>query len=335
MARTKQEVDKQAIQQARLYLVKFAVGELKMAESKAKELAAQVFILARSNPSIYNASSESIFKCVMLAHKMDLNLFQFPAPEAYLIMRKGELCLDVDYRTILQAIYDGGKISFVSVHVVLQDDDFSVKWNKYGEQEIERGSAMQKDRTNLENWQAVYGVCTLSNGEKILMPVMYADEINKVRNASSSYKNDIKKNTTNSPWIKWYERMIVKTYIKTQAKTLPVGRGRARQLIELDSKEDVGRMKLDAESNDIIDVDPVKTEKQSARKTKANLSKMRKAQEAEIVTLKDKVVKAKGILANAKNEDDWEAKFKKFDPEVRKELKKEIKGFEDDQDEHE
>ena len=127
---------------------------------------------------------------------------------AYLVPRKGSICLDISYMGLLHLAMSTGSIEFGQAKLVYEKDTYENvgidkppihKSNTFG------------DRGNLVG---VYCVVRTNTGA-YLTEEMTIDEVNQIKNRSESAKKG------NSPWITDYFEMVRKTVIKRASKYWP------------------------------------------------------------------------------------------------------------------
>jgi len=140
---------------------------------------------------------------------------------AYLVPRKGAICLDISYRGLLKLATDTGIVSSMKAELVYENDDF--QYRGFHEKPLYSGNPF-KDRGALIG---VYAMANLADGS-VLVEIMSMDEVNKIRDDSEAYKSAKKAGgykLDNNVWVKYYGEMVKKTAIKRCYKTLPTSKG--------------------------------------------------------------------------------------------------------------
>lgn len=127
---------------------------------------------------------------------------------AYLVPRKGSICLDISYMGLLHLAMSTGSIEFGQAKLVYEKDTYENvgidkppihKSNTFG------------DRGNLVG---VYCVVRTNTGA-YLTEEMTIDEVNQIKSRSESAKKG------NGPWVTDYFEMVRKTVIKRASKYWP------------------------------------------------------------------------------------------------------------------
>lgn len=130
--------------------------------------------------------------------------------EAYLVPRKGKICLDPSYMGLVKLATDTGSIVWVQARLVHERDDFTVtgidsqpehKFSPFGD----RGPIV-----------GVYCVAKTKDGAYLTEP-MSIDEVYAIRDRSEAYKANPKK----TPWFTDEGEMIKKTCVKRAQKMWP------------------------------------------------------------------------------------------------------------------
>jgi recombination protein RecT len=148
-----------------------------------------------------NSLRSAIFNIALTGATLNPALHQ-----AYLVPRKGKVCLDISYRGLVKIATDSGGVIDVDATVVRDHDEF------YYEQGL---TPALKHIPCIEGdpggFKFVYAIATLHNGIKKFI-VLSKDEIEKVK-ATSQAKS--------GPWSEWYDEMARKTAVKKLYKLLP------------------------------------------------------------------------------------------------------------------
>ncbi len=163
---------------------------------------------------------------------------------AYLIPRKGKVCLDISYQGLKQLAVDCGAIVFCHTDIVYSNDDFIL--NGIDKEPTHKFKPFSSSRGDI-----VGGYCTAKTAAgDFVTSIMDIEEINKIKSRSESF---IKKS---GPWITDEKEMIKKTIIrrayKSWTKSSPEKAERLAKAIELDDDyiETTASQVIDAPSDD-------------------------------------------------------------------------------------
>lgn len=134
---------------------------------------------------------------------------------AYLIPRKGVVCLDISYRGLVHIAMTSGIIEWCQAHVFRANDHFELQG--VCSEPVHRYSpfASIKDRGEIKG---VYCVAKTKCGD-FLTTTMRIDEVNEIMERSTSFIAWQKDNLKLTPWVTDFEEMAKKTVIKRGAKT--------------------------------------------------------------------------------------------------------------------
>lgn len=130
--------------------------------------------------------------------------------QAYLIPRKGKICLDPSYMGLCKLATDTGSIVWVQSSLVHEKDHFEIVG--VDEKPIHNYNPFSKDRGEVVG---VYCTAKIHNGD-YLTTAMDMDEIKKIRDGSEAVKSG-----KGSPWDTWFGEMAKKTVIRRAFKTWP------------------------------------------------------------------------------------------------------------------
>jgi len=140
---------------------------------------------------------------------------------AYLIPRKGQICLDLSYMGLVYLAVKSGSVSWVQAEIVRETDTFTL-------QGIDKAPIHAfdpfKERGKIIG---VYSVAKLPSGD-FLTETMPLSDVYEIRNRSDAWKNSGK-----GPWLTDEGEMIKKTVIKRASKLWPTGDGRLGEAIEV------------------------------------------------------------------------------------------------------
>jgi phage RecT family recombinase len=147
---------------------------------------------------------------------------------AYLVPRKGVICLDVSYRGLVKLATDAGAIEWAKAVLVYEGDTFN--WRGPAEAPEHVADVFDDKRIDaanpLNNLKGGYCLAKLVSGG-FMVDVMTAGEILEVRDSSMA---------KTGPWKgKWAGEMAKKTLVKRASKSWPQSNGRQRldQAIEI------------------------------------------------------------------------------------------------------
>ena len=129
--------------------------------------------------------------------------------EAYLIPRKGVVCLDISYMGLLKMAMQDGCILWGQARVVRETDVFEMQG--ISQEPVHKYAVFATDRGPVVG---AYVVVKLPNGD-FLTHAMPISAIESIRNRSESWKKN------NGPWVTDTEEMMKKTVIKQASKTWP------------------------------------------------------------------------------------------------------------------
>lgn len=147
------------------------------------------------------------------------------AQYAALVPRDGAVCLDIMYRGLIKIATDMGSIRWVQAELVYKADTFT--FNGRTAAPVHTADVFSKERGEVIG---VYCVAKTVDGD-ILTETMSADEVNEIRDRSSSWQAFAAKKIKSSPWGSDWGEMAKKTVIKRARKTWPettIARGSER-----------------------------------------------------------------------------------------------------------
>ncbi len=133
---------------------------------------------------------------------------------AYLVPRKGEVCLDVSYRGYIHLAIDAGAIKWAQAEIVCEKDKFKL---------VGVGKAPQHEFDYFgDRGQCVgaYCVAETTSGSH-LVTVMSIEEIFEIRDRSEAWKAYQIDSSKKNPWVTDPAEMSRKTVIRRAAKTWP------------------------------------------------------------------------------------------------------------------
>ena len=137
------------------------------------------------------------------------------AKQAYLVPRKGVICLDVSYMGLLHIAVDSGSIRWGQAELVYSSDTFRLVG--VDKQPLHERDPFAKERGDVVG---VYVVVKTCDGD-YLTTAMSTDEINNIRDRSESYKAFVEGKAKSAIWASDWGEMAKKTVIKRAYKTWP------------------------------------------------------------------------------------------------------------------
>jgi recombination protein RecT len=137
--------------------------------------------------------------------------------QAYLVPRKGIICLDISYMGLLDIAVQSGSILWGQARVVHAKDTFEM--TGVDRPPVHKFSPFEKFETRGEIIGA-YVVVKTPDGD-YLTEAMSLEEIVAIRNRSEAWKAYEKDKTKVNPWVTDFSEMAKKTVIKRAAKTWP------------------------------------------------------------------------------------------------------------------
>lgn len=159
-------------------------------------------------------NQDSLKRAILNVAAIGLSLNPYKA-EAYLIPRKGKVCLDISYRGYIQLAASLGAIKKVDVELVHKNDDFkymgvdAAPRHDFNPFEADRGPVI-----------GGYVIAKLGNDE-LKFTFMTIEEIETIRDRSESWIAYKKKGVT-TPWNTDRAEMIKKTLIRRARKLWPM-----------------------------------------------------------------------------------------------------------------
>lgn len=171
---------------------------------------------------------------------------------AYLVPRKGEVCLDISYKGLMHLAQDTGSIVWVHVDIVMEKDTFEL--GLAGERPLHKLNPFQKDRGKQEG---AYCVAKLHDGSYMTV-TMGMEDIFEIRDQSEAYKAYKSGKVSQCPWVNFESEMIKKTVIKRAYKFWPKADVRFKKAIEVVNEHEG----IDFQNNeDVIEYKPIDYER--------------------------------------------------------------------------
>jgi len=176
-----------------------------------ERIIANFYSLFRKNPKLADCEPMSVLAGFMQIIQLGLE----PNIHAYLIpfydsdKKRYFAQMIMDYRGVINLVRRSGEIKDVYANPVYEKDEFDYC---YGSTQFLKHKPTLGDRGKII---AFYSVAKFTSGETSFKVISKAD-VDKVMNVSPS------KNSSYSPWKKWYEEQGNKTVIKKHGKFLPL-----------------------------------------------------------------------------------------------------------------
>lgn len=140
---------------------------------------------------------------------------------AYLVPRKGRVCLDISYRGYIQLAVDEGAIKWAIAEIVYATDKFELRG--LGQEPVHVRQPFASDRGEPVG---AYCVAKTHDGE-FITTTMSRDEIIVIRDRTESWISHIEKGKT-TPWQTDGAEMWKKTVIRRASKSWPMTDTRTR-----------------------------------------------------------------------------------------------------------
>ena len=135
--------------------------------------------------------------------------------QAYLVPRKGAICLVISYMGLLDLAIQSGSILWGQAELVYAADKFVLRG--FDEPPTHERDPFKPDRGELVG---VYVVVKTKDGD-YLTATMTALEVFAIRDRSDAWKAYVKDNNKTCPWVTDSGEMVKKTIIKRAYKTWP------------------------------------------------------------------------------------------------------------------
>ncbi|HGJ5883907.1 recombinase RecT [Arsenophonus sp.] len=129
--------------------------------------------------------------------------------EATLIVRKQKVVYMPMVDGVIKRARQSGQVANIIAKVVYAQDEFEYVIDENGEHLTHRPAFVDGDEV-----VKVYAFAKLNSGE-LVVEVMSRADVEKIRDTVQSAKYD------SSPWVKWFDRMALKTVIHRLARRLP------------------------------------------------------------------------------------------------------------------
>ncbi|HDL7826218.1 TPA: recombinase RecT [Yersinia enterocolitica] len=136
---------------------------------------------------------------------------------AYLVPRKGAICLDISYMGLMHIAQQSGAIKWCQSAIVRKNDRFM-------RTSIDRPPTHEfNEFDTIEQRGEVVGAYTVVKTDEgdYLTHTMRAEDIFSIRDRSEAWKKYLSDNTKRCPWVTDEEQMILKTVVKQATKYWP------------------------------------------------------------------------------------------------------------------
>lgn len=170
-----------------------------------------------ANPYLQNIAVGSIqsFKDA-ITNVSAIGLTLNPArKQAYLVPRKGKVCLDISYMGLIDMALSTGSVLWAQASVVYTGDTFTL--HGYDKPPSHDHDPFAEDRGEK---RGVYVVAKTRDGD-YLTHCMSIAKVNSIRDRSEAWKSYVADNSKKCPWVTDAEEMEKKTCIKQASKYWP------------------------------------------------------------------------------------------------------------------
>lgn len=173
------------------------------------EFATQIILGADYLQSVAKKAPQTLIDAVINVAAIGISLN--PAKKhAYLVPRKGKICLDISYMGLMDLAIQSGSIKWAQAEVVYENDNFEII--SIDRAPVHKRDPFKKDRGEMVG---VYVVAKTADGD-YLTDTMTKEEIDSIMNRSESVKSG-----KASPWKTDYTEMAKKTVVKRAQKYWP------------------------------------------------------------------------------------------------------------------
>jgi recombination protein RecT len=178
------------------------------------EFAIQAICASEYATKIARANPQSVRDAVTNIAAIGISLN--PAKkQAYLVPRKGGICLVISYMGLLDLAIQSGSILWGQAELVYQADEFIM--HGFDQPPEHRRLPFSRERGPLVG---VYVVVKTHSGD-YLTATMTAEEVFAIRDRSDAWKAYVADNSRKCPWVTDEGEMVKKTVIKRAYKTWP------------------------------------------------------------------------------------------------------------------
>lgn len=144
---------------------------------------------------------------------------------AYLIPRKGKVCLDVSYMGLMKLATDSGSIKWVQSGMVHENDTFTDNGPGNAPNHAYSPFAKPSERGP---YVGAYCVAKTADGD-FLTTTMPIDELEGIRAKSESWKKN-----KSGPWLEFFTEQCKKTVVRRGSKMWPRSTGSERMAVAVD-----------------------------------------------------------------------------------------------------
>ncbi len=160
-------------------------------------------LATQKNPALLKCTPSSILSAIVEIASTGLTLNSFYG-HASLVPYKGQAVLIPEYKGMIEAAINSGKIINMFAEVVYENEPFKIQ--KGSSPEIEHELNFPRGKKII----MAYSVAVFTNGSKSI-EILDKDEIDKRMNCAK----------TKNIWNEWYKEMAIKTVIRYHYKFLP------------------------------------------------------------------------------------------------------------------
>ena len=177
--------------------------------------------------------------------------------QAYLVPRKGKICLDIGYMGLIDLAVDAGSIFWAQAHIVRKNDVF--KLNGFDKPPLHEYEPFAETDARGPVVGA-YVIVKTHDGDYLTHPMAIA-KIHEIRNRSEAWKKYLTDKSKICPWATDEEEMIKKTVVKQAYKYWPKTErssrlDRAIHLLNTDGGEGISQTNS-APAGECVDLAPV------------------------------------------------------------------------------
>jgi len=212
----------------------FTSARVDMSMKFANEANFALQLLGQSDYLLKVASSnrQSLSDAVMNVASIGISLN--PArKQAYLVPRKGAICLDISYRGLVDMATATGSILWAQANIVRQADIFELCG--YDAPPVHKYRPFATDRGDVVG---VYAVAKTHNGDYLTHPMTIAD-VYAIRDRSEAWRAWINKQKS-CPWVTDEAEMTKKSCVKQASKYWPRSEPLDRAIHYLNTRGDEG-----------------------------------------------------------------------------------------------
>jgi len=184
------------------------VGDLQVAKRFARVALTQVMTPDKSgNLALLSCSVESLCRCLYTVAEAGLE----PGRDVYLIPRGKDCTVTVKWQGYIRAARASGQIKRIWANVIRKGDLYAIKGGSEAPA-IEHTWDLDTQRGDIIG---AYACAEWADGT-VEPEILTRDYLDRCKAASTNSGGA-------SPWVKWYDRMAIKTAIKRLCERLPLG----------------------------------------------------------------------------------------------------------------